>query len=90
MPSAAVLIERFSTSMAEEGIRNSMTRLAWSIGVTTLVYPLFQSATLSHLMFGFPELVFVAMGVLLWIGSYTGYRLSELIRFRSLAAQAAG
>jgi hypothetical protein len=85
-----MLIERFSISMAEEGIRNSMTRLAWSVGVTILVYPLFQSGTLSHLMFGFPELVFVVMGMLVWIGGYTGYRLSELIRFRSLAAQAAG
>ena len=27
-------------------------------------------------MFGFPELVIVVMGVLVWIGGYTGYRLS--------------
>jgi hypothetical protein len=31
-------------------------------------------------MFGFPELVIVVMGVLIWIGGYTGYRISDLIR----------
>ena len=41
-------------------------------------------------MFGFPELVIVVMGVLIWIGGYTGYRLSDLIRFRAFAKPAGG
>lgn len=81
-----MLIERFSIAMAEEGARESLTRLGWTAFVSMLVYPVFQSAFVSHLFFGFPELVFVVMGVLIWIGGYTGYRLSELIRFRSLGA----
>ena len=28
----------------------------------------------------------VVMGALVWIGGYTGYRISDLLRFRSLAA----
>jgi hypothetical protein len=36
-------------------------------------------------MFTFPELTFCAMGALVWIGGYTGYRVSDLLRFRSLA-----
>ena len=79
-----MLIERFSISIAEEGTRESMTRLGWTMAVGIAVYPLFQSATLSHVMFGFPELVLVVMGLLVWIGGYMGYRLSELVRFRSL------
>jgi len=82
-----MLIERFSISIDEEGMRQSLTRMGWTIAVTMLVYPLFQSATIAHLMFGFPELVLVVMGVLIWMGGYTGYRVSELIRFRSLANQ---
>jgi len=82
-----MLIERFSISIDEEGPRQSLTKLAWTVVVTMLVYPFFQSATVAHLMFGFPELVLVVMGLLIWIGGYTGYRLSELIRFRSLASQ---
>lgn len=80
-----MLIERFSISIDEEGPRRSLTRLGWTVAVTMLVYPLFQSVAVGHLMFGFPELVLVVMGILVWIGGYTGYRLSELIRFRSFA-----
>jgi hypothetical protein len=36
-------------------------------------------------MFSFPELTFCVMGMLVWIGGYTGYRLLDLVRFRSFA-----
>ena len=36
-------------------------------------------------MFGYPELVLCIMGLLVWIGGYTGFRAVELVRFRSLA-----
>jgi len=29
------------------------------------------------------------MGCLVWLGGYTGYRVSDLIRFRSFASEAA-
>ena len=61
-------------------------RLGWTVVVTILLYPVFQSEVLARVMFGFPELVVAIIGVLVWIGGYTGYRLSELIRFRSLVA----
>jgi hypothetical protein len=80
----SMLIERFSISIAEEGTRASLIRLAWTVVVTTTVYPLFQSNVISHVMFGYPELILVIMGLLVWLGGYMGYRVSELIRFRSL------
>jgi hypothetical protein len=39
-------------------------------------------------MFSFPELILVVMGFLVWIGGYTGYRVMDLIRFRSFANSA--
>ncbi len=82
----SILIERFSIAVAEDGLRLSMARLGWTVAVTVLLYPVFQSDVLARVMFGFPELVVAIIGVLVWIGGYTGYRLSELIRFRSLVA----
>jgi hypothetical protein len=41
-------------------------------------------------MFTFPELTFVVMGGLVWIGGYLGYRISDLLRFRMLAAEGTG
>jgi len=80
-----MLIERFSITTAEEGLPSAVQRLALSTAAAVCVYPIFRIAALEHLMFGFPELVLSVMGVLVWIGGYTGYRLAELWRFRSLA-----
>lgn len=79
----SVLIERFSIAVAEDGVRDSMIRLGWTVLVTVCIYPVFRSSFLNQLMFGYPELVVTIIGLLVWIGGYTGYRVSELIRFRS-------
>jgi len=80
-----MLIERVTVTLAEEGPRNTAVKAAWSAVVAASCYPIFASGYLSQLVFGYPELVVVVMGVLVWIGGYLGYRLSELLRFRSLA-----
>lgn len=81
-----MLVERFTVTLQEEGARHALTRLAWTFGVAAMIHPILQSALLDHWMFGFPELVLVVAGLLIWVGGYTGYRLSELMRFRSFAA----
>jgi hypothetical protein len=85
-----MLIERFSVTLAEEGLRPALERAGWSTLVAVAVYPVFHSQTAEHLMFGFPELVIVVMGTLIWIGGYTGYRVSDLVRFRAFARPAGG
>jgi hypothetical protein len=42
-------------------------------------------ALVQHLAFVFPELLLVVLAAMLLLGRYTGYRLSELVRFRSFA-----
>ncbi len=80
-----MLCERFSIAIAEEGMRNALARMGYSLLVIAAVYPVMRNARAEHLMFSFPELIFVVMGCLVWIGGYTGYRLMDLIRFRSFA-----
>ena len=41
-----------------------------------------------HIFFAFPELMLVLVALMLLIGRYTGYRLTELLRFRVLAEPA--
>jgi hypothetical protein len=41
---------------------------------------------LEFLMYVYPELLLVLLGATLLIGRYSGYRLTELLRFRALAA----
>jgi hypothetical protein len=82
-----MLTERIFITSAEEGVREAVVRAAISTGVAATIHPIFQNAHAEYLMFTFPELTLCAMGLLVWIGGYTGYRLSDLIRFRSLARQ---
>ena len=77
-----MLVERFTIAIAEEGLRTAMVRAGYSVLVAIAVYPAFQSALAEHLMFSFPELVLCVIGVLVWTGGYTGYRLADLLRFR--------
>jgi transglutaminase-like putative cysteine protease len=85
-----MLCERFSIAVAEEGMRNALVQVAYTLAVTAAVYPIMRNPLAEHLMFSFPELTLVVMGVLVWIGGYTGYRLMDLVRFRSFADPAEG
>jgi hypothetical protein len=38
-----------------------------------------------HVFFAFPEIILVLIALTLLIGRYTGYRLSELVRFKVLS-----
>jgi transglutaminase-like putative cysteine protease len=82
-----MLIERFSVTLAEEGLNEALKRAAWSLIIAVVVYPIFRNTFAEQLMFGYPELLFVVMGLLVLIGSYAGYRLTDLIRFRSFAQE---
>jgi len=76
-----MVIERFSLVMAEEGVSEALRRTFHSLLIAVTVYPLFRSTRAEHLMFGFPELVLVVMGLLVFIGGYMGFRVTDLMRF---------
>lgn len=77
-------IERFFVITEEEGIREALRTAASSAAVAALTYAIIQLEPLQLTFFVFPELLLVVMALQLLIGRYTGYRLSEFLRFRSL------
>jgi len=81
-----MLIERVYITTSEEGARQALLRAFWSVLVAAAIHPIFRNAHAEYLMFSFPELVLVVMGLLVWIGGYMGYRVADLIRFRELVA----
>jgi len=86
----SMLIERFAIAASEQGHRAALARLGWTGLATVLAYPIFRGGPWEQVMFGFPELVLCIMGLLIWIGSYTGFRAFELFRFRALVLGHAG
>jgi len=79
-----MLVERFTIAIAEEGWQPAFTKAGYSILAVMAVYPLFTSIRVEHMMFSFPELTIVIMGILVWIGGYMGYRLTDFARFRAI------
>jgi len=80
-----MMAERVTITMQEEGARAALIRVGSTASVVLALSPIFQNELAEHLVFGFPEIIIGIMGLLVWIGGYTGYRLSDLVRFRSFA-----
>jgi len=76
------MIERFWTLETEDSTRASFRTLLGTM-VMAAIIALFLSwrAVVNH-MFVFPETLGIVMAMQLLIGRYTGYRLTELFRFK--------
>ncbi len=74
-------IERMSILWEEEGSREVLIQGLGSLSVAILTYLCMRMAIVRHLTFNFPELHLVLLAVILLMGQYTGYKLSELKRF---------
>ncbi len=77
-------IERMSILWEEEGPKEVMVQGGGSLLVAVLAYSLMQLSLVGHLTFNFPELNLVALALIMLMGQYTGYKLSELRRFRAM------
>lgn len=80
----AMTIERTSLTWEELGPYEAFQQFMGSLMVAVLGYLLMSSKVLAHLAFVFPELLLVILAVILLLGRYTGYRLTELWRFRAV------
>ncbi len=80
----AMTIERMSIAWEENGAQAALFQGLGSLVVASFGCLLMTNEHLSYLMFVFPELLLVILGICLIMGRYTGYRLSELIRFREM------
>jgi hypothetical protein len=75
-------IERMSLVWEELGSIEAIKQGIGTLMVATLGYLLMSSHYIGHLVFTFPELLLIILAVTLLLGRYTGYRLTELWRFR--------
>jgi hypothetical protein len=78
-------IERLSILWEEEGPRDVFVQGGGSLLTAVICYSVMSNRYVEHLAFNFPELLLVVLSIILLIGNYTGYRLSELRRFEPLA-----
>ncbi|MFH1603373.1 MAG: 7TM domain-containing protein, partial [Pseudomonadota bacterium] len=81
----AMTIERMSIVWEERGPLESLQQALGSLVVAALCFVLMTLAVVEHLVFVFPELLLLLLAAILLLGRYSGYRLTELPRFRKLA-----
>ncbi|MFO7993045.1 MAG: inactive transglutaminase family protein [Marinobacter sp.] len=74
-------IERMSILWEEEGAREVFVQGSGSLFVAVCAFLVMSAPLARHLTFNFPELHLVVLGIILLMGQYTGYKLSELRRF---------
>jgi hypothetical protein len=83
----AMTIERMSIAWEERGPGYAMKEGLGSLVVACAAYLAMSWEPLEHFMFVFPEALLILLAATLVIGRYSGYRLSELFRFRALARE---
>ncbi len=77
-------IERMSILWEEEGAHEVFIQGGGSLFVAIMAYLLMDMPILKHLTFNFPEVNLILLAAILGMGQYTGYKLSELYRFRAM------
>ncbi len=78
------IIERASITWEEDGPLNAGREIIYSLIAAIATYFVISSEYIRHIMFAFNELNLVILFVVMLLGTYTGYRLVELKRFRPL------
>lgn len=78
-------IERMSILWEEEGAKEVFIQGGGSLLTSVLIYLAMTTPIVRHLTFNFIGVQFLILAAILILGNYTGYRLSELRRFKPLA-----
>lgn len=80
----SMTIERMSVIWEESGPKDAFLRGSGSLFAASLGYLVMNNVYLAHLVFVFPELLLIVLAANLLLGRYSGYRLTELWRFRAM------
>lgn len=80
-------IERMSIVWEERGAQEALQQGIGSLLVAALAYLLMNIEWVGHFVFVFPESLLLLLALTIVLGRYSGYRLSELARFRVLAGK---
>ena len=80
----AWIIERASITWGEEGVRNALKQIINTMAVGFITYIVLSNKYILHIMYAFNEWNLVILFIVMLLGTYTGYRLTELKRFSPL------
>jgi hypothetical protein len=81
-------VERFYLTTEEDGARFAVQLLGGTVLVASCCFLVLCWNRVGRMLLAYPEMHLFTLAALVLVGRYTGYRLSELWRFRDLAGPA--
>lgn len=81
----AMTIERMSIIWEERGPGEAMKEGVGTLVAAAVIYVMMITPEVKYFVLVFPETLLLVLAGILLLGRYTGYRLTELVRFRALA-----
>ena len=79
-----MLVERFYVTTEEDSLHFAVQLLIGTLAMAFVIYALLGWKTVGETLLKYPELHCLTIVALILVGRYTGYRLTELWRFRDL------
>jgi hypothetical protein len=80
----ATLSEEFMSVKAEQGLRSAVFAVLETVLVALICLSIVQWGVLQSLILAYPEFIVFTIVVNIFLGRWTGLRMSELIRFREI------
>lgn len=80
----SVTIEKFFNLSRDKGIKEALTLLIWTLIAVSICFYVMNSLFLQMLIVVLPETYLLILAAALYLGHWTGLRVSELYRFRSV------
>lgn len=81
------LVEKFVATQIEKGDKTAIILALETLGLSLIGYAIVRWHVLIELIIAHPWIVLVTIPVNLWLGKWTGLRLSEYLRFRKIFKQ---
>lgn len=76
--------EKFLSSQSAEGIRSALIAVVETVLVSLIAYAFVDWSVVKDNVLAVPELIILPILGTIWLGRFTGLRVSEYIKFRSL------
>jgi len=84
----SMVIERMSVVWEERGGPTAVREGLGTLAIAALAYVVMSMDILAYWVTVFPEINLIVLALIITLGRYTGFRISELSRFRQLAVKA--
>ena len=79
--------EKFMAAQNEEGVRSAIFAIIGTLCIVIVSYYFITWSYFNNLLLSWPELVLTPVLITIILGKFTGLRLAELVRFRSLLTE---